>query len=36
MKKYLITLIPVVLLGWQRGPVQETSGGDGTSGRLHG
>ncbi|CAG4990745.1 Tail-specific protease [Dyadobacter sp. CECT 9275] len=23
MKKYLITLIPVVLLGWQRGPVQE-------------
>jgi carboxyl-terminal processing protease len=25
MKKYLITLIPVVLLGWQRGPVQEKS-----------
>ncbi|MCF2516483.1 carboxy terminal-processing peptidase [Dyadobacter sp. CY351] len=23
MKKYLITLIPVVLLGWQKGPVQE-------------
>lgn len=23
MKKYLITLIPVVLLGWQRGPIQE-------------
>jgi carboxyl-terminal processing protease len=23
MKKYLITLIPVVLLGWQSGPVQE-------------
>lgn len=23
MKKYLITLIPVILLGWQRGPVQE-------------
>ncbi|QRR03430.1 carboxy terminal-processing peptidase [Dyadobacter sandarakinus] len=23
MKKYLITLIPVVLLGWQRGPVHE-------------
>ncbi|WP_439582702.1 carboxy terminal-processing peptidase [Dyadobacter bucti] len=23
MKKYLITLIPVVLLGWQRGPVQD-------------
>ncbi|MCE7065411.1 carboxy terminal-processing peptidase [Dyadobacter sp. CY326] len=23
MKKYLITLIPVVLLGWQQGPVQE-------------
>lgn len=26
MKKYLITLIPVVLLGWQRGPVQERVG----------
>lgn len=25
MKKYLITLIPVVLLGWQRGPVQQNS-----------
>lgn len=23
MKKYLITLIPVVLLSWQRGPVKE-------------
>ena len=23
MRKYLITLIPIVLLGWQRGPVQE-------------
>ncbi len=23
MKKYLITLIPVVLLGWQRGPERE-------------
>ncbi|TKT86663.1 carboxy terminal-processing peptidase [Dyadobacter frigoris] len=25
MKKYLITLIPVVLLGWQRGPVQQNA-----------
>jgi carboxyl-terminal processing protease len=25
MKKYLITLIPVVLLGWQRGPVQQNT-----------